>query len=255
MATDASELEIQQALQRFATELSGNVGEATERLERSRDARVRDAGLRRSIAYVSSALEIAAGPVPVINLFDMFVFVRLCRFALERHWMPLYDADGAAIAEVFAGADQEISALVARTCEPAWCAQLTELVEAWIADNPDQTVVEAIRLSDFADAAGAALAARASQVRGLLSSVRSATRSATDAVQIAERALFLSQRLPFVWRAQVRLGVREIFDDISLRISDTVRSQVDRVRTFVRRGIDRALDIVPPRLRRLRGQT
>jgi hypothetical protein len=47
---------------------------------------VSDTALRETLIYVSSAIEIATGPLPSVNLVDMLVFLRLCRVAVERHW-------------------------------------------------------------------------------------------------------------------------------------------------------------------------
>ena len=88
-------LELQEALQRFTTQFADRVTQATEALERSSPPGVRDEALRKNLLYVSSALEIATGPDPWVNLLDMIVFVRLCRAVLERHWIPEVYGEGA----------------------------------------------------------------------------------------------------------------------------------------------------------------
>jgi hypothetical protein len=234
-STDMPELEIQQSLQRFATQFSDGVADAGETLEQSSRPHVRDGALRRGLLYASSALEIATGPSPAINLLDMFVFVRLSRSVLERHFMREYGDDGIALREVFAAADGQIAALMKRALGDEPSAKAASAVDAWIADNPSQTRVEGLRLSDFAEAAGTAMAERSHEIRGLLSSVKSATRAATDALQIVERALFLLHRLPFLWRLQARLGAREILGDSSMFVRDLVRMPFDRMLSGARR--------------------
>ena len=82
-------LELQEALQRFTTQFADRITQAMEALERSSPAGVRDEALRKNLLYVSSALEIATGPDPEVNLLDMIVFIHLSRAALEKHWIPV----------------------------------------------------------------------------------------------------------------------------------------------------------------------
>jgi len=82
----APEVELQQELQRFATQFTDRITQATEALEESSHrAEVRHEALRKNLRYIAAALEIATGPTAAINLVDMIVFVRLSRAVLERH--------------------------------------------------------------------------------------------------------------------------------------------------------------------------
>jgi hypothetical protein len=214
------EFELQQQLQRFATQFSDRVTQATEALEQSRRARVRDEALRKNLRYVSSAMEIAAGPFAEVNLLDMVVFVRLCRAALESHWIPeLYGSDGDGLHEVFVRSEEELAELEKQSLTPEQRHKLDDLVDAWLAANPSQVRVEGVRLSDFAAQAGAAAAETIGQARGLLASVSTAARAANQALAVSERALFLVNRLPFVWRLQARLAARELFHDAGVRFA------------------------------------
>lgn len=234
MTVDTSEL--QEQLQRFTTRFIDRVTQATETLERSSSARVRDSALRKNLLYVSSALEIATGPVSEINLLDMFVFVRLCRAALDKHLVPaLYGAQGADLVEAFARSDEELAEIATRGIDDARRAELASLVERWLAENPDQTRVEGVRLADFAGAAGAAAAGRILQVSGLLSSVKGATRAANEAMLLVERGLFLFHRLPFLWRLQARLAAREMLGDSVVQLVEGPRAPIARMKAGARR--------------------
>ena len=62
----APELELQQQVQRFATQFTDRIMQATEALEASTQRRkVRDEALRKNLRYVSAAMEIATGPVAI----------------------------------------------------------------------------------------------------------------------------------------------------------------------------------------------
>jgi hypothetical protein len=216
MDPDTQERQLQQELQRFTSQFSDRIADVMAPLTVFPRRDVRDVALKKSLVYVSSALEIATGAVSEINLLDMFVFVRLSRAVVDRHWVPdLYGAAGRDLAEAFARSDDEITAITERNLGRARAVQLGRLVEAWLADNPRQILVEGVRLGDFAAQAGAATADRALEAKGLLSSVRTATRGANEAIQLVDRTMFVVHRLPFLWRQQARLGVREILGDVA----------------------------------------
>ena len=109
------EHELTQELQRFTTRFTDRIAQAVEVLEHSPSARVRDEALRKTLAYMSSAIEIATGPYAEINLLDMTVFIHLCRTVLDNHWIPtLYGEAGADLADAFAKADAEIAEIAER---------------------------------------------------------------------------------------------------------------------------------------------
>ena len=223
-------LELQDALQRFTTQFADRVTQAMEPLELSSEAAIRDEALRKNLLYVSSALEIASGLDPQVNLFDMVVFVHLSRAVLDKHWIPrLYRETGADLAEVFARSEQELQALAEQALTRAQEAQLLNVVDTWLAENPQQTRVEGIRLADFARTAGSAAAERAIQTKGLLSSVSMASRAANQALLLTERGLFLLHRMPSVWRLQARLAARDVVSDVVTQLSEGPDAPVSRM--------------------------
>lgn len=235
MDTHVSSLELQHELQRFATSFTERITQAAEALQHAADGEVRDEALRKNLLYASSAMEIATGAAAAVNLLDMFVFIHLSRAVLERHWIPTtYGENGRALDVAFTKAEDELREIATRALGPERVAELTSLADAWLADNPTQIRVEQIRLADFAGAAGTAAAGRALQARGLLSSMKVATEAANEAMVIAERAMFLFHRLPFLWRLHVRLAVRDVLDDTLVRLR--TGGEVETVTRFARRA-------------------
>lgn len=214
------ELELQQELQRFVSQFAARIMQATDELQRCALGSVRNEALKKSLVYIASAMEVATGPSPIVSLLDMVVLVRLSRTALEKHWIPtLYRSDGAELTEAFARSEEELTALVRRVLTDSQRAQLDSVIESWLADNPALVRVESVRLGDFSSVAGGAAAERARRASGLLSSVKTATRTANQALLLAERGFYLVHRLPFLWRLQARVGVREILDDGIARLA------------------------------------
>jgi hypothetical protein len=248
MRVEALELELQQELQRFASQFAARIIQATEGLQRSVHQKIRNEALKKNLVYISSAMEIASGPSPSIGLLDMVVLIRLSRSTLEKHWIPtLYRSDGAELAEIFARSDEELAALVHRTLKDTQRAQLDSVIDSWLADNPTQVRVEGIRLGDFSSVAGDAAAERARRASGLLSSVKTAAQTANQALLLAERGFFLVHRLPFLWRLQARVGAREILDDVIARLAggpDALPAEDPLpARAIARRGFRHALSL------------
>jgi hypothetical protein len=238
-------LELQEALQRFTTQFTDRVAQATETLERASPPGVRDEALRKNLLYVSSALEIATGPDPEVNLLDMIVFVRLSRAVLERHWIPeVYGERGADLGQVFARAEQDLQGMAEQALTPAQRGELASLVDAWLAENPAQVRVEGVRLAEFSAAAGSAAAQRAIRARGLLTSVRTASHAANQAMLLAERGLFLLHRMPFLWRLQARLAARDVVSDAVAQLSEGPDAPVARLMQGARRAALRGTVVV-----------
>jgi hypothetical protein len=215
------EHELTQELRRFTTRFTERIAQATEVLEHSPSQRVRDEALRNTLGYISSAIEIATGPHAEIALLDMFVLVHLCRTVLDTYWNPqLYGNEGLELSAAFARSETEISDIAERALGSSRKQHVSSLVDAWLADNPGQVRVEGIRLADFASGAARATAERMLEAKGILSSVRTATEAANEAMVLVERALFLLHRMPTVWRVQARLAAREILGDSIAQVSE-----------------------------------
>jgi hypothetical protein len=242
------ELELQQELQRFVSQFAARVVQATDALQRSPRGSVRNEGLKKSLVYIASAMEVATGPSPSVSLLDMVVLIRISRTALDKHWIPtLYRSEGAELAEAFARSEDELTALVGRTLTDIQRAQLDSVIDSWLADNPALVRVESIRLGDFSSVAGDAAAERARRASGLLSSVKTATRTANQALLLAERGFYLVHRLPFLWRLQARVGAREILDDVLARFAGGPEAPPAEhplpARAIARRGVKQALSL------------
>lgn len=252
------EIDLEHELQRFTTNFLERITQATDALESSPNADVRDAALRKNLVYASSAMDIATGPSAAVNLLDMVVFVHLAHRVLVDHWIPtLYLERGAALAAAFAKAEQELGDIALRALSSRDIARLMELADGWLADNPEQTNVEGVRLGDFASLAGAAASNRALQARGLLSSVKVATDAANKVTVLVERGMFFAHRLPFLLGLHVRLVVRDLVNDTLLRIKTgpelaSVKHSARRIAYVAALGAATAGSIVWLQLRRRR---
>lgn len=233
--------ELQQHVQRQVSQFCDRVVEALEPLERSPHREVSDAALKEALLYASSAVDIAAGPSPEMNLLDLFVFLRLSREAIEQYWIPrVYGEDGREVAVAFRASEKDAWDVLGELLDASQQQELEHLVEAWRAEHPEQVRVEGVRLDDFSVQAGQMAHDRAVRAGGLFSNVKSATQTADQALLLAERGMFLALRVPFLLRMQARLLTREILSDAAARLlalpADAGAQVVHRLVTLLDRG-------------------
>lgn len=231
-----NQAELQQDLQRLATQFQSRVSQGGLDRADQTHAPLLDSMLQQALLYDSSILDIATGPDPVVNLLDMVVFAELNADTLQRYWLPsVWGEAGAFFDEAFSKLKEEVWPIARRILSTRQQQQLYLLIREWERKNPDQLRVEGLRLLSFAQVSGEAAAKRAEEVRGLLGGVRSATQAADQGLMLAERALFLSQRVPFLLRAHVRLGAREVAADTKVLLIDAERTSQQALTELTRR--------------------
>lgn len=213
-AGQISQAELQEDLQRFTSQLIERISQAAEPLVQSGPRSTRESALKRLLRYASSALDIASGPYPEVNLLDMLVFVRLNRQALEEYWMPeVYGPPAKGLLTAFRLSERAMIKTASKVLSLAQQGELNRLAEEWRKENPGQHYVEWVRLTDFSRKAGQLESVRAEKASGLLSSVKRAVGSADQALLLANRAMYLGQRMPFLLRMQARIGAQELLSD------------------------------------------
>jgi hypothetical protein len=229
--------ELQQDIQRFSTELTARVLGALAPLQRSSQSEVRDSAMRQLLVYAASALDIATEPQPEVGLLDMIVFVTLSRRTVDTYWVPkVFGEKGGELLQAMAQSEAEVWQLGDKVLDKNQREDLEAVIRDWQKRNPDQLRVEGVRFSTFSKETGKLAAEQAKRTRGLLSSLKSATASADQAVLLGERALFLAQREPFLLRLQARLGVQEIVGDMAAHLK-SMEGVLDRVNSMVRRWL------------------
>jgi hypothetical protein len=214
------EAQVQEHVQRQAAQFCERIQQAMSPLEDSPRREINDAALRGCLLYVTSAIEIATGREPDLNLLDLYVFHRLCREAFAQHWIPtVYGELGLEVLATLERSEHDVGDVVSLAFGEAKREELERIVDEWRQDNVGMFRVEGVRLDDFAHHAGRAARQRAERARGFLSSVKTATQTADRAVLLAERGLFLVNRMPFLLRLQSRLAIREITTDLLARLT------------------------------------
>jgi hypothetical protein len=115
---------------------------------------------------------------------------------------------------------------------------LRSLIEAWINENRERTVVSLIRFDDFVDERKFSSGVFRGKAHGLLSEVSEASAAVEDARLLGERLLWFAGRYPYLLGEQAELTAYRIIDQPEFaqisetaksaqRLSDTLASRVE----------------------------
>lgn len=209
-----SQVEIQRQIERFTAKFIDDLTQAADALHKT-DTDEQQRVLRRVLLYASSALDIASGPQPEMNVLDMLVFVTLSRRSLEGCWLADLMGDGGhGLIAVFAEFERHIWDISDDIMDGSQQHQLRELIRAWGVAHTDHARVEWVRFDDISIRDDSASHDHARTARGLLRSIQLAAQTADQALLLGERALFITRRLPAVLRLHARVGAHEMLNDV-----------------------------------------
>ena len=194
----------------FADRYMAMVSAASDDLQRadaSPDMRRRARVLK--LNYCSAVYAIASNPNPEVGLLDMVVHVSLIRSNLNdgTSWKSLGE-NVKILRAAFDHLHAEVWGLAKQALSDEQAMDLAQMIEEWRISNPQYKYTAYVRFSDFA---GLRYRSRLHDVnKGLinlgrldpLAPIDDATREIQRSRFLAERALFLAQRLPTLMRWQ-----------------------------------------------------
>ena len=207
-------IDVQQSLQRFADGFTASIAVGIDKLQRNSAALDADTTLRWRIAVATETCVVASGPNPLANLLDMTTFITVVRIALEsRVQAGGFGAAAQSLLKSCRIAESEIWQLAARVLSPVEQEELRAAISEWTRKNPEPENLLAARAVGFAlklPEVQQSPAPRPSSVFNLLnldplSGLDPATREIAQTRLLAERALFVSQKMPLLIRWQAEL--------------------------------------------------
>jgi hypothetical protein len=215
-----SYFQLRNSLMDFADRYMQMIGQAADTLQKENPEPDARAGiLSAKLFSASAAFSIAADPSPQVALLNMEVLVRL-QGSVWRETIPKKFGDKAAapLLEVQKKLEEDIDSIALRALSPEKLEELKTLVEEWRKEHPDQRYVSYIRLSDLSEVHHGGPRAKMPNllsISGLLSTFQlvnmdDTTRSVDQARMVAERALYLSQRMPTLIRWQSEMFFYEL---------------------------------------------
>jgi hypothetical protein len=210
----ADPVEVQQQLLRFADEYSTRMVIGVDKLRRGTNAPDPAEILKWKIELGTETVSIAAGQNAVADLLDMTVFVTMMRTALEERWQPeVFGESARPMLESSRNGETEIWRLVGTILTPEQQAELRRSIDVWHSQNPLPESVLAVSSLGIASQLAEASkdnAVKPGSVFSLLkvdplSGLDPAVREIAQTRMFAERALFVTQKMPMLLRWQTEL--------------------------------------------------
>lgn len=210
----ADPVELQQTLLRFADEYLTRVIIGVDKLRHGTNAPDRVEILQSKIDIGTATCSIASGPNPIANLLDMTIFVTATRMSLEEYWVTnVYGESARSVLDSSRNAETEIWQLVGTVLTPEQQTELRRTIETWRRQNPQPESIVSARAVGFASQIAKAGKGNSAKPEGLmnlltldpLSGLDPAVREIAQTRLFAERALFLTQKLPMLLRWQTEL--------------------------------------------------
>jgi hypothetical protein len=207
-------LDLQQQLMRFADDFTARVFIGIDNLRRGTNLLDRMETQRLKLNYLNDTLAVATGPNAIANLLDMVVLVTLTRTTVEEHWIP--NAYGESARPLLADcqrAETEIWRETGTVLNPGQQAELRNSLTAWIKEHPNLEEVMFTRALGLVGELGKSSQQTHSSSGSVfnllmldpLSGLDPATREIAQTRLLAERALYLGQRMPLVLRGETEL--------------------------------------------------
>jgi hypothetical protein len=210
-------VEVQQTLMRFSDEYLVTTVYGLEKLRRGTNALDPVELLRWKILLGSEICAIASGPNAVANLLDMTVFVTVTRKAVEDYWQPkVFGESAEPLLNSCRISEINIWRLAGQALTSEQQKELRQAIDVWFQQNPLPDNVVVARAVGFASQVAAANPTNsASKSNGgnvfdllevdPMSGLDPAVREIAQTRLMAERALYVTQKMPTILRWQTEL--------------------------------------------------
>jgi len=188
------------------------------------DPRVRVLFRGMKVTYVSSVVSMASAARPIDGLRDLLVAVSLQR----RVWDEGGDSavvnqrDAQRMAEVLRKLELDLYELAKRAVPAETITVLQTLIEKWRRENPGQRYVAFVRFPNLGPSPAAEEVENTFSSGGLLAPIDEVAREVHETRLLAERAIYITQRMPLLleWQGELLYQgffaspeVREVLDD------------------------------------------
>ncbi|MGN6554550.1 MAG: hypothetical protein ACTHLW_12645 [Verrucomicrobiota bacterium] len=207
-------MEVQQTVLRFAGEFSSAMLIGVDKLRRDTKPLDPAEALQWKSGLDSETCSIASGPNAYANLLDLTVFVTVARSAIEEHWLPhVFGESARPLLESWRGIETNLWTFTGKVLTPMQQTELRTAIQNWRRQNSEPENVLAARAVGFASQiAGANNSdpAKPGSVFNLLmldplAGMDPAVREIAQSRMFAERALYVTQKMPRLVRWQTEL--------------------------------------------------
>jgi len=193
-----TEAELQLELMSYADRYASVAAQALDDVERmGPPPETRRAVLGDLVYSAAAAFTIAAEPDPQLALLDLVVLTTMGRMVFEDYWRPRLGAPTEPVITAFEMLERDIWTVAAPILDQAQQQELRERIEAFHAENPELSTFSNLRFADF-PSKRASSTLKKKKSGGIFSSVRNITDQVEQTRLLAERAMYLSTRLPLL---------------------------------------------------------
>lgn len=212
---DNSKLKTQALVMSMADDYIASVSESMYLITRSGKLDSKGRWLAQSFLRnaVGASLDIAVGPNPSVSILDLLVLTSLQAWSFEIHWIPSGIGDSGILAlDRLKQAEVHAWTSAKAILTEEQLVTLREVIDAWISENPDRTVVALVRFDEFADERNISSLSLQGKAQGLLSEVSEAGAAVEDVRLLGERLLWLAGRYLYLMGEQTELTAYRLID-------------------------------------------
>jgi hypothetical protein len=219
-------VDLQEKLLRFADEFSTSMTIGIDGLRRGTNAPNPEEVLNTKIEFATEICSIASGPNTIADLLDMIVFATLTRSTVEDYWQPkVFGESAQPLLESCRRRESNIWQIAQTVLKPAQQAELRQAIVTWRRQNPQPESVVAVRALGISAQIARANQSKTSAVGSVfdllnldpLSGLDPVTREIAQSRMFAERALYVTQRMPTLLRWQTELLTLKAADTPAVR--------------------------------------
>jgi len=218
-----TEAELQLELMSYADRYAAVVAQIIDDVERlGPPPETRRAVLGDMVFSAAAAFTIAADADPQLGLLDMVVMTTLGRVVYEDYWRPRLGEPANLAIAAFQKLERDIWAVATPILSEDQQQEVRERIETFHADNPELSTFSHLRFADFPSKRSSSTLQK-KKSGGIFGSVRNITDQVEQTRIMAERAMYLSSRLPLltggfadIWvsRLSFNPAVEELREDI-----------------------------------------
>ncbi len=228
---------LQNQVQRFADDYASKVAQSVDDyMAHVNTPEARLAAVRWKLSQARAAYIDATGANPALNVLDLVVLATVSRLVMEDEVDQLFGPEGQPILEMHRKLEAEVWNAVSRVIKPERQQELRSLIDEWRRKNPNQRYVSATRLRELATLLGKAPQASTTAPSSVLSllfldplaGLDPTAEAIQETRQLAERAMYYSQRMPTLLNWQVQMLAYEMADQPEFRQVLTNTEQLTR---------------------------
>lgn len=182
---------------------------------------------------IGACFDIGAGPNPGTAVLDLLVLSALQTWSFEVHWMPAGIGERGAPALLhLQQAEADLWHKARAVLSDDQLRTVRQLVDTWIAENPDRTVTALVRFDAFAEERMINSLSLREDASGLLRAVSEASGAIDDARLLGERLLWFSGRYRYLMGEQAELTAYRIADQPEPRLLLDTLQAIEKASTL-----------------------